>query len=264
MKDLKLEMVRMIYHSEHVQVMEVYNKLGDSTRKAVKKIALTGGDKCRKLDDIVREVTVMSCARHPHVMPLEDSVHYGDSVLLYMPLCSQRLDQMYGTISSEKLGRYFVQTASALKYLHDISIVHGDVKGANILIDDLDNAVLADFDCAVMLQKHKKTVSVWRGTIGFIAPEAYTMEKYNAFLMDSYALGATLWSMLFQLQPPNNGLITAVILNTLIEFDYRYIMQMLLTEDPAQRFTVKKCVEFLRNLRTDWRRIIDSTKSYFH
>ena len=39
------------------------------------------------------------------------------------------------------------------------------------------------------------------------------------------------------------------------------IMQMLLTEDPARRFTVKQCVEFLRN-RHDWRRS-DSTKSYF-
>ena len=179
---MKLNMVRLIYHSRKVQVMEVSHKFGDSTHKAVKKIALTG-DKCRKMDDVVREITVMSCARHPHVMPLEDSVHYGDSVVLYMPLCSQRLDKMHRTISSERLGRYFVQTASALRYLHGINIVHGDVKGANILINDLDNAVLADFDCAVILAKHKKTVSLWRGTNGFIAPEAYTMEKYNAFLV---------------------------------------------------------------------------------
>ncbi|KAI0929533.1 hypothetical protein AcV7_005366 [Taiwanofungus camphoratus] len=42
--------------------------------------------------------------------------------------------------------------ASGLDYLHSMKVVHGDLKGRNILIDDVGRACIADFGLAVVLR----------------------------------------------------------------------------------------------------------------
>ncbi|KAI5077486.1 hypothetical protein GOP47_0007310 [Adiantum capillus-veneris] len=67
-------------------------------------------------------------------------------------------------------------SARALVYLHeqcDPKIIHGDVKAANILLDEADEAIVADFGLAKFLDHSVSHVTTAvRGTIGYIAPES--------------------------------------------------------------------------------------------
>ncbi|MCO5550446.1 hypothetical protein L7F22_003933 [Adiantum nelumboides] len=67
-------------------------------------------------------------------------------------------------------------SARGLVYLHeqcDPKIIHGDVKAANILLDDADEAIVADFGLAKFLDHSVSHVTTAvRGTIGYIAPES--------------------------------------------------------------------------------------------
>ncbi|KZW01245.1 calcium-translocating P-type ATPase [Exidia glandulosa HHB12029] len=75
------------------------------------------------------------------------------------------------------------QVAQGLKYLHDHNIVHGDIKGANVLISEQGTALLADFGFSVILAEVSETSTpesssdaFANGTYRFMAPE-YCSDK---------------------------------------------------------------------------------------
>lgn len=79
-----------------------------------------------------------------------------------------------------------IQISTALSYLHDRSIIHGDIKGvsdwfnsfffshttqSNILINDNLEASLTDFGLSRILQKSGFTTKTGAGSFRFMAPE---------------------------------------------------------------------------------------------
>ena len=64
--------------------------------------------------------------------------------------------------------------------------------------------------------------------------------------MDAYALGATLWSLVFRLNPDDWDLMDAVNNATTLPDFYRSILEMLLEEDPRRRQSVHNVLLFMR------------------
>jgi len=79
------------------------------------------------------------------------------------------------------------QVASALSYLHALSIIHGDVKASNILINNEGEASISDFGLARILNASGFTTKSASGTWRYTAPveictelvELCTEEEYN-------------------------------------------------------------------------------------
>ncbi|KAF8600006.1 hypothetical protein BDV93DRAFT_608934 [Ceratobasidium sp. AG-I] len=67
------------------------------------------------------------------------------------------------------------QLVTAVVYLHKLDVVHGDLKGANILVSDDGTLQLTDFGLAVMhdatVQLSKSTSQIGGGTLRWMAPE---------------------------------------------------------------------------------------------
>ncbi|KAJ7907602.1 kinase-like domain-containing protein [Mycena leptocephala] len=53
-----------------------------------------------------------------------------------------------GTLPDRRVDQLLFETAQGLAYLHSQNIVHGDLRGGNVLIDDREHAQLADFGLA--------------------------------------------------------------------------------------------------------------------
>ncbi|KAG6806402.1 hypothetical protein H0H92_011464, partial [Tricholoma furcatifolium] len=76
--------------------------------------------------------------------------------------------------------------ALGLQYLHEGSIVHGDLKGANILVSDSGRALIFPSS---------------GGTVMYQAPEIFDKEAYNTKETDIYAFGCLAYEV-FTCKPP--------------------------------------------------------------
>ncbi|EUC57482.1 kinase domain protein, partial [Rhizoctonia solani AG-3 Rhs1AP] len=92
-----------------------------------------------------------------------------------------------------------LELASAVAYLHDVGIVHGDIKSDNVIISDDGHVQLGDFGSASLLEYASVsfTKTGFHGTLRFMAPEILSGEAEKPTKeSDVYALGMTIFHMM--------------------------------------------------------------------
>ncbi|CAE6417600.1 unnamed protein product [Rhizoctonia solani] len=91
------------------------------------------------------------------------------------------------------------QIGDGLSYLHHIGIIHGDLKGANVLVSDDGSPVLTDFGNSMYLDKSMKfteTTSSSSLTVRWSAAELITGSGAHSKASDVYALAMTIYEVL--------------------------------------------------------------------
>lgn len=82
---------------------------------------------------------------------------------------------------------YFIQTLQGLLALHNMKIVHRDVKTANIFLsEDLKTAKLGDMNVAKVVKNDFASTQI--GTPYYLAPEIWNNKLYD-FRCDVFSLG---------------------------------------------------------------------------
>lgn len=135
-----------------------------------------------------------------------DLVHYKDGESYTLA------DLETGGADEDHLVRWFAQMASALDYIHNMGIIHRDIKLNNILLNDRGGVTLSDFGISRFVgDRIRKEVEVTRtivsvgtrqvtgnfimGTEGYMGPEIQRGEAATA-ASDTYALGITFFRLL--------------------------------------------------------------------
>ncbi|KDQ07843.1 hypothetical protein BOTBODRAFT_38411 [Botryobasidium botryosum FD-172 SS1] len=97
---------------------------------------------------LLREMRVWSRLHHPNVLPFLGWHQSRSVTYLVSPWMEngQVLEFLQSYPEADSL-RLLVQVASGLEYLHTFQppVIHGDLRGPNILISQLGNACIADF-----------------------------------------------------------------------------------------------------------------------
>jgi len=106
--------------------------------------------------------------------------------------------------------RFVKQVAKGLLYLHQNSIIHGDLQGNNVLVDDSYNARLCDFGRAKVIGDAEYSTALVAGCAPYMAPELFPederiVDQLFSPSSDIYAFGMLAFEM-FTDEVPFNSL----------------------------------------------------------
>jgi len=127
------------------------------------------------------------------------------------------------------------QLVSALNYIHDIGVIHRDVKPDNILVGGSGKKLLlTDFGLSMWLGKRQKTTSVC-GTLPFMAPEvlASSVEHPYGHSADFWSLGVTLYTFAKNGELPFDRAQDHLAMLTNVKSNYESVISRLDKSDDA-------------------------------
>ncbi|GAB3386504.1 serine/threonine-protein kinase [Lysobacter fragariae] len=146
------------------------------------------------------EVRTIARLEHPHVVRIHEVGRTAEGLPYYvMPYMARGHLGQRNYSKSEKRAVEIAQILlSVLAYAHARNIVHRDVKAENVLFDDADRPLLADFGIALRKDwggARMTTAGLAVGSTAYMAPEQARGEVVDG-RADLYALGVLIWEML--------------------------------------------------------------------
>ena len=199
----------------------------------------------------LKEGKIIAQLRHPHIVTIHDIGECLNQYYMVMEYVEGGTlkDHIQRSFSTEQAVKILRQIASALGYAHRHGFIHRDVKPANILFRDDDNAVLSDFGIAKACEdsSHLTATGLAVGTVCYMSPE----QAYGITLdgrSDLYSLGLVFFEML-------TGFRTSHTLEGHIESlppelsRYQGILHKLLALNPDERFaTAEQLIDAIDKL----------------
>ena len=170
-------------------------------REVALKIFRVSGMSDTALERLKREVALAHDSGSPRLVRVFSIERAGDAVTLSMERvsgCSLKSRLAAGRLSLEEAIRISVETLDALKVLHELGLVHRDVKPGNILIDDGEAVKLTDFGLARRWEQGESRSGdgeSYSGTIDYLAPEQALGGHVDA-RSDLYSFGVVVYEML--------------------------------------------------------------------
>ncbi|CAE6450687.1 unnamed protein product [Rhizoctonia solani] len=150
---------------------------------------------------IARELHTWGKCKHPNVLPLYGLATFRDRIGMVSPWMSKgTLPQYLAANPGADRRGLCIQICEGLAHMHKNEIIHGDLKGANVLIDDQNNAVLADFGSSTLKDQSLKFTQAASGrtfTVRWSAPElVIASDCKHTKASDVFALGMTIYEVL--------------------------------------------------------------------
>ena len=169
---------------------------------AVKVVSLQGQkDEVKALD---LEIGLMKTLHHPNIVAYlgaELKMELGRFYIFQEYAPGGSLDTVLrnfgGYFSPAVCQRYTRQVLCGLAYLHENKIIHRDIKGGNILVDDHGIIKLADFGCSKRLGQDGtlEGARTMKGTPYFMAPEVLMQDRYGR-KADVWSVGGVVLQMI--------------------------------------------------------------------
>ncbi len=157
-----------------------------------------------EVDQLLQEAITQARVTHPNITTIYYVGRQNNDPFLAMELIHG--ETVAEKIESGPLPQYSQlhsiasQIAGALRFSHELDIIHGDIKPSNIMVQHDGVAKLSDFGLA--RRASKKQTAPFGGTPNYLAPELL-QGKPNSIQSDMYALGVTLFEMTFGRLPIN-------------------------------------------------------------
>ncbi len=152
----------------------------------------------------MREAQLMASWRENHLVPiynygtgeLDNFTHYF-IVMPYMEGGTLRARIRRGPLPLVEACHVIQDVASALDYIHKHGVIHRDIKASNVLISGDGNYFLTDFGIARITSAATQLTTTGNvlGTVDYVAPELFELDRKADVRSDLYSLGVLLYEM---------------------------------------------------------------------
>ncbi|XP_069082285.1 ribosomal protein S6 kinase-related protein isoform X3 [Pleurodeles waltl] len=143
------------------------------------------------------EVSIQRQISHPFIRSIGDSWQGKEHLFIMCSYCSYgdlyRLWMSSGRFGEETIRLFAAELVSVLGYLHDLGIVHRDVKMENILLDERGHIKVTDFGLSRQLRFGERAYTIC-GTLQYMAPEVLHGGPYN-HSVDWWSMGVLLYAL---------------------------------------------------------------------
>lgn len=217
--------------------------------KILFKSNLTNEDK----QNLKNETYILNLVSHPNIIHLEE--YFETSLSIYFVIELIKGGDLFDNIinkpmwNDEKL-RIFAKTMSeCLAYLHELGIVHQDIKPENILCENenYNKLILTDFGLSQMILPNKVLTDIC-GTLEYVAPEILSLCG-SGTEADLWSLGIILY-LVYYGKLPFSGEDKKQIINNIINENITLspnknllandLISKLLEKNPKKRISAKK------------------------
>jgi len=169
------------------------NELGREV--AVKQIHQQYLNDPAQLERYWQEAQLLASLENPYIMTIYDVVRERGWLVLELMRGNLKQQLAGEPIDLESLRLTLIYTLSALHFLHENGIIHGDVKPTNLLLDKNKRVKLGDFGIARRL--HDNEGSMVKGTTKYMAPEVCSPELGAVGpSSDIYSLGFSAYELM--------------------------------------------------------------------
>ncbi|CAG8474800.1 5382_t:CDS:10 [Funneliformis caledonium] len=175
---------------------------------AVKQVELPTGQSANEerkksmLDALQREISLLQELQHENIVQYLGTEHKKKTLnifLEYVPGGSvATMLNNYGPLEEPLIRSFNRQILQGLNYLHEKDIIHRDIKGANILVDNKGGVKISDFGISKKVEDQIMATSLSRpslqGSVFWMAPEVVKQTSYTS-KADIWSLGCLIVEM---------------------------------------------------------------------
>ncbi|KAG6916552.1 hypothetical protein DXG01_006378 [Tephrocybe rancida] len=140
------------------------------------------------MKQVSKEVILWGQLSHPNILPIYGLYRFQSKICIVSPWMEKGdITRHLRTMPDSTFRAHLaLDVALGLSYLHEKGIIHGDLKGPNILVNDEGRACLADFGISSVYFDSK--IAVWKsqtsgaskgGTVRWQAPELFDIRDDN-------------------------------------------------------------------------------------
>ncbi|KAL3629846.1 CBL-interacting serine/threonine-protein kinase 14 [Castilleja foliolosa] len=147
---------------------------------------------------VKREVCIMRCLRHPHIVRLHEVL--ATKTKIYFVMEFAKGGELFSKIAkgrfSEDLSRkYFQQLISTVSYCHSHGVYHRDLKPENLLLDENYELKVTDFGLSAVTGQIQPDglLHTLCGTPAYVAPEILAKKGYDGAQIDVWSCGIILY-----------------------------------------------------------------------
>ncbi len=211
---------------------------------AIKVMKKSLGKDPKRVENFLAEGRALASLDHPNAVRIFSLGQEKNQPYIVMELLTGKaLDKKYALDKAldEALAlEITIQIAQALEAAKRISLIHGDLKPANIMIDDKGGAKLVDFGLA-RIGGGRVAEGAGFGTPYYVAPEQVQRQSID-HRTDVYSLGATLFHIL-ACMPPFPGKTLKEVLEARLEKPAPGLLKIRPSLHPETAAVVAKMLE---------------------
>ncbi|KAK7036760.1 Serine/threonine-protein kinase tnni3k [Paramarasmius palmivorus] len=198
----------------------------------------------------MREAIIWRQLDHPNLLPFHGLYRQEQKICLISPwmengCLTQYLEEVNRDLGSVEHEVLVWDIASGLTYLHEMGVIHGDLKGDNILITSQRRACIADFGLSRLTDSRvlamTSTLALPAGTVRWSAPEILMNGGTHTYQSDIYAFACVCYEIYSNLRPFHDH-----------RTDGAVILQIYLGERPTRPHNTKLTDEMWRFIEACW------------